>query len=145
LVKTLLVTSQWASTMCWLTWTHVATPRKRLLFRLVPSMHDTAEIGSGWWPTATTQDNPQVRGVGKTIGTNRGTTLGGAVRLWPTPSANEDAAGTVNGNMQFMLTHAAKLSEPELTETGGQLNPNWVEWLMGFPSGWTDLKHSETP
>lgn len=24
-------------------------------------------------------------------------------------------------------------------ENGGQLNPTWVEWLMGFPSGWTDL------
>jgi hypothetical protein len=20
----------------------------------------------------------------------------------------------------------------------GQLNPEWVEWLMGFPQGWTD-------
>lgn len=23
--------------------------------------------------------------------------------------------------------------------TGGKLNPTWVEWLMGFPTGWTDL------
>ena len=23
---------------------------------------------------------------------------------------------------------------------GGKLNPLWVEWLMGFPIGWTDLK-----
>ena len=21
----------------------------------------------------------------------------------------------------------------------GYLNPAWVEWLMGFPIGWTDL------
>ena len=27
----------------------------------------------------------------------------------------------------------------------GQLNPAWVEWLMGFPPGWTDLSASETP
>ena len=26
----------------------------------------------------------------------------------------------------------------------GQLNPTWVEWLMGFPLGWTDLKVSVT-
>jgi len=35
------------------------------------------------------------------------------------------------------------------TETGGRENPNlspaqlnatWVEWLMGWPLGWTDLK-----
>jgi hypothetical protein len=29
--------------------------------------------------------------------------------------------------------------------TSGQLNPTWVEWLMGYPTGWTDLKDSETP
>ena len=27
---------------------------------------------------------------------------------------------------------------------GGPLNPNWVEWLMGWPIGWTDLKPLET-
>ena len=28
---------------------------------------------------------------------------------------------------------------------GGSLNPTWVEWLMGFPLGWTDLEPSATP
>ena len=27
----------------------------------------------------------------------------------------------------------------------GRLNPEWVEWLMGFPVGWTELKPLETP
>ena len=27
---------------------------------------------------------------------------------------------------------------------GGTLNPTWVEWLMGYPTGWTDLSPSET-
>ena len=27
----------------------------------------------------------------------------------------------------------------------GPMNPAWVEWLMGFPTGWTDLSASETP
>jgi hypothetical protein len=26
---------------------------------------------------------------------------------------------------------------------GGQLNPMWVEWLMGWLLGWTDLKPLE--
>lgn len=29
-------------------------------------------------------------------------------------------------------------------ESGGSLNPTWVEWLMGWPLGWTDLKPLET-
>lgn len=38
----------------------------------------------------------------------------------------------------------------ELTEATpfgiiGRLNPEWVEWLMGFPIGWTELNASETP
>jgi hypothetical protein len=26
---------------------------------------------------------------------------------------------------------------------GGTLNPTWVEWLMGYPEGYTDLKDWE--
>ena len=34
---------------------------------------------------------------------------------------------------------------PSLAEvSGGSLNPTWVEWLMGFPVGWTDLEDSAT-
>ena len=178
-----LDTSVWASTKCYLTWKVKATPSNRLLFQLAPSMPRTDEIGSGLWPTATTQDNPQVRGQGKTIGTNRGTTLGGAVRMWPTPdasdrgprsadlvvnqstvqrrdsgqkrgmdlqtaakffptpTANEDAAGTPNGKMQAMLGNhpGVRGTTPEEWQRGS-LNPQWVEWLMGYPEGWTDLK-----
>ena len=31
-----------------------------------------------------------------------------------------------------------------LPPTTGRLNPTWVEWLMGWPLGWTDLKPLET-
>jgi hypothetical protein len=31
------------------------------------------------------------------------------------------------------------------TIAGGSLNPTWVEWLMGYPIGFTALKDSETP
>jgi hypothetical protein len=30
------------------------------------------------------------------------------------------------------------------THAGGKLNPTWVEWLMGWPLGWTDLNPLET-
>ena len=28
---------------------------------------------------------------------------------------------------------------------GGQLNPTFVEWLMGFPRGWTTVSQPQTP
>jgi hypothetical protein len=27
---------------------------------------------------------------------------------------------------------------------GGQLNPTWEDWFMGWPIGWTDVRHSAT-
>jgi len=64
-----------------------------------------------------------------------------APKMWLTPSANEDAAGTPNGNMQKMLgNHPLIRGKTQEEWNGGTLNPNWVEWLMGWTIGWTDLK-----
>lgn len=30
----------------------------------------------------------------------------------------------------------------DLAVVDGQLNPEWVEWLMGFPAGWSELEPS---
>ena len=35
-------------------------------------------------------------------------------------------------------------SETLAMQAGGSLNPQWVEWLMGWSLGWTDLKPLET-
>ena len=57
-------------------------------------------------------------------------------QMWPTPTANEDACGKPTGKMQKMLGN-----HPDVRSQGsGTLNPMWVEWLMGYPIGWTDLK-----
>ena len=92
------------------------------------------------WPTPTGQDNVQVRGIGKTVGTARGTTLGGAVR-YMTPSSR-DYKGPSGPNAQALQRgENANLCD----QIGGQLNPTWVEWLMGYPLGWTALDVSATP
>jgi DNA (cytosine-5)-methyltransferase 1 len=58
-------------------------------------------------------------------------------RMWLTPTANEDAAGKPGSKMQKMLGN-----DPDVRQdpNGGVLNPTWVEWLMGWPPGFTDLK-----
>jgi hypothetical protein len=60
--------------------------------------------------------------------------------MFLTPSANEDAAGQPGSKMQKMLGNDPRVRG----EGGGTLNPTWVEWLMGFPLGWTDLGDSAT-
>ena len=73
-------------------------------------------------------------------------TINQAVRdRFPTPSANEDAAGTPNGKMQKMLGNDPRVRGTTPQEwAGGSLNPTWVEWLMGWPLGWSDSKPLET-
>ena len=58
------------------------------------------------------------------------------VKNFPTPMAADSVASATQH--QDSLGKRARI-------TGGKLNPNWVEWLMGYPVGWTDLKDSETP
>jgi hypothetical protein len=76
--------------------------------------------------------------------------FGKAIRNWPTP-AGTDWKGqytqeTVDRRAEES-TRGVRLPEELARRDGaaGQLNPTWVEWLMGFPLGWTDLDASETP
>ncbi len=71
-------------------------------------------------------------------------------KLYPTPEASEVRQGyqdRTNGKKgtQESLSTVIINEEGGRDSVSGQLNPTWVEWLMGFPIGWTDLEHSETP
>ena len=73
--------------------------------------------------------------------------------LLPTPMAHE-------GRLSWQARHAgARGTQKSLTTvvmeqagrkrgeqwTGGQLSPDWTDWFMGFPTGWTALDASGTP
>lgn len=62
-------------------------------------------------------------------------------QAWLTPSANEDAAGTLKGNMQTMLSHQVQTmtGQTSTVDTGLRLNPRFVTWLMGWPVDWLEL------
>ena len=67
------------------------------------------------------------------------------VKLWPTASARDykDTPGMARvgkGGRDRTDQLARRVYAVENTPAGGGLlNPPWVEWLMGFPEGWTDL------
>ena len=69
-------------------------------------------------------------------------TLLGYVNLYPTPTAN-DAKNNASPSQQRRRVKG--FSQSLNVEVNGKLNPRWVEWLMGFPDGWTDLEDLETP
>lgn len=64
------------------------------------------------------------------------------VMRWPTPRAGNPGSRP-NGKGGKILAEEVKKLE-ESIPVGGQLNPTWVEWLMGWPIEWTDLKPLET-
>ena len=94
------------------------------------------------WPTPQVDDSKNVN-----PGPKRRMTLAKAVQLWPTPRA-------AMGQARNHTVYERSLDKPQNLENqvaqrdsstiGGKLNPMWVEWLMGFPLGWTDLEHLET-
>jgi hypothetical protein len=53
-----------------------------------------------------------------------------SMKIWSTPVASD----TSHRKNKYAQGGTA-LS----TQAGGKLNPMWVEWLMGWPLGWTDL------
>ena len=137
--------SLWASTKCYLTWNVKPTPQGRSLFQLAPQTlrTDATEFGSSpeMWPTPTVQDSNKAT---KKWRENHQNNLTAAVynpeMLWPTPSAS-NAKGAVRDRFYGSEKYRHNLDEAVRTHKyDGQLNPQWVEWLMGYPEGWTDLE-----
>ncbi len=65
---------------------------------------------------------------------------------WPTPQAsdNRDRGNMSNPSIQRRVTIGKQIMLSQSVDpNSGQLNPTWVEWLMGWPLGWTDLKPLE--
>ena len=54
---------------------------------------------------------------------------------FPTPTARDHKDAGPNVNYE-----KARKKGRLAGSAGGSLNPTWVEWLMGYPKGWTDLK-----
>ena len=68
------------------------------------------------------------------------------VKMWPTPTAHLGKEGGYPAEYTRntpSLTAVAMKSE-QRPHSSGYLNPDWVEWLMGVPTGWTDLGFWET-
>jgi hypothetical protein len=72
-------------------------------------------------------------------------TLQRAVKMWPTPSTRDHKGGYIGGRVRDGKTSwdtldVAVQHTDNQEKKSGSLNPQWVEWLMGFPIGHTDLK-----
>jgi hypothetical protein len=92
------------------------------------------------WPTPTSTLGTNGGKVTPTKAREGGTLIEAlsARTMWRTPGAS-----VVEPKSTVVKLTGRKPSDPQVglaDQVGGSLNPTWVEWLMGWPLGWTDLK-----
>jgi hypothetical protein len=117
----------------------------------IPRVHDEA-VSHKLWPTPTSADasgGPGRSSHEATGGPNLRTAAAESVerKQWPTPCTKDADFGKYTAEQreakeqQVMLCNEVKRGE---TSPTGQLNPEWVEWLMGFYPGWTNVANGQS-
>ena len=144
--------SEWKTAHClWeevLPWSSVTLPTWGMTRNGSVYRHPTAErpisaTGAGLWPTPKANDAEK---RGNFDVTNPRNGLPAAVRrTWPTATATAHKGWSPNHNRAMTDDRLDYSVERESFQPGQQtppmrLNPEWVEWLMGWPIGHTGLK-----
>jgi hypothetical protein len=102
-----------------------------------------ANTPSGNWPTPTCADafTDKLKSSQQSEGSMHSVNLSQAVKMWPTPTAQPSG-----GDAESFLRRKGRKPDGAITDLGaavgggGQLNPDWVEWLMNWPIGWTSME-----
>jgi hypothetical protein len=124
------------------TWPRWGSMQDGVSYQQPPLAPHTKGIGSGLWPTPTAHN--AIEGAYPSEFTRNTPTLT-AQANWPTPVKSDYATRRPTKNWKG----SSDLPSVVWTANGGtenpdkppaKLNPVWVEWLMGWPLGWTDLK-----
>ena len=74
-----------------------------------------------------------------------GTECSSLPRMWPTPTARDGKGGYLggrvrNGKVSWDTLDVAVQHTDNPDKTPAQLNPEFAEYLMGYPVGWTSLQ-----
>jgi len=153
-VKFDLDTSSWKTVHCLfpedLPWSSVTLPRLGMMRAgCVYQQESVARITKGIdcgslekFPTPTVKGNYNRKGLSKTSGDGLATYV--KKYPFPTPCASDNRnRGTTQ--TPAIARRIAKGKQVMLSMTlDGPMNPVFVEWLMGWPLGWTELQPLET-
>ena len=107
------------------------TTQQQLLWELRTWGPHTPDDESSSWPTPTARDHKDTPGD------------------WILSTRSDDRKRIDQLHRQvyvdFLLDEDIRRSLGSLPLLSFRVNPQWVECLMGFPTGWTELESSETP
>lgn len=138
LLRTCVEQSISPSIPCTPVWSEKVTKSGLTLYLHLRLVRPTKEKGcllseSGkMWPTPTLNGNHNRKGLSERSGDGLATAVKTVGSLCPTPREfmyKDSATDRNKGNIG--------------EKVGGHLNPDWVEQLMNFPEGWTDLDVDE--
>ena len=164
--KMLLASSIWGSTKRFLTWQKRDTLFSHSYFRLAASAHgmSASELLSSrlMFPTplasdkCTNRDAQNLDVFLSEAGILRKRNRSGAIWslslsaavYYLTPTASEGYRSTLKPEAFRSSQASANLStqivrQEQPHSESAALNPDWVEWLMGFPPGWTDVSFGQ--
>lgn len=140
------------------TWPRSGMTRNGSAYRRENVERTISVIASGFWPTPTVCGNYNRKGASKNSGNGLATAVAmsstkkllegtdaqtAKPRTWPTPTATSHKGWSPNHNRRDS-DDRLDYSVERLHFTDGQqtppkrLNPDWTEWLMGWPIFWTD-------
>jgi hypothetical protein len=137
------VSASWKTRQCSLlggldefseTWPRWGTMRNGECWELPMWERATKGTGSGSWPTPCAAD-AEKGGRGDLYARIHNV---GRQRRVPTPQANDWKSGADYSDGRRGHSPQLRHLQP------GQLNPDWIEWLMGWPIGWTASGQLET-
>ena len=121
------------------TWPASGMMRNGKTYRRQPWALPIAASVSGLLPTPRKSMMPNSKAF---IAAGKIDSLVTMVQFWPTPTTCMS-----KGSSPAALTRkdgrdrsSDRLDHAVMAAVGGQMNPTWVEWLMGFPTGHTDLQ-----
>ena len=98
------------------------------------------------WPTPDASPRGPTKDYNPKAKSQSGRSLQSFAAKFPTPQASDhrDRGNMSNPSIQRRVTIGKQIMLSQSVDlNSGQLNPTWVEWLMGWPLGWTDLKPLE--
>ena len=156
----------WHSTLSTLTWKVKVTKSKRLIYQLSAKVHGTDEKEFGLLPTPTVgceeggeqSDRVEISKTGSFLLRKKnpnakhktfGAKLSDAMlflekkKIYSTPTTNDSKNLTFPKSQTNRTSIIGEMIRSKQTKPGGKLNPNFVEFLMGFPTNWTKIEQEE--
>ena len=126
-------------------WPRSGTMRNGIAYRLPPLVPRISGTEYSYWPTPTSLAKAK-------DGYNAAGNSCGLVAIMdkikkgflPTPRATDGKNGCRTAEGAEKELKRGKNIDLGTAVGGGKLNPQWIEWLIGFPHDWTDCVDSET-